>query len=46
MLEGKLDDHLNYEKHQKTTIPNPSNGFQTSTKTITKTSRKWFYEND
>jgi putative transposase len=23
MLEGKLDDHLIYEKHKKTTIPMP-----------------------
>jgi transposase-like protein len=27
MLEGELDAHLGYEKHEKTTIPNARNGF-------------------
>ncbi len=33
MLEGELDAHLGYEKHEKTTIPNARNGF--SNKKIT-----------
>ena len=27
MLEGELDSHLGYEKHEKTAIPNARNGF-------------------
>ncbi len=29
MLEGELDAHLGYEKHEKTTTPNARNGFST-----------------